>query len=109
MKPKSILQEESDDEVLARDRLQREREVMVDFTYPLRPAAETVQDRSSQALTSSTNIDGMFGIAGSAAFGKFVGDRDVGGCDAGARDSGAHSFSQSVEIHCRKLHSGWTS
>lgn len=55
MKPQSISQEESDDEVLARHRLHREREVMVDFICPLRPAAETVQGRSSQVRTASTN------------------------------------------------------
>src|SRR3974390_2769170 len=35
---------------------------------------------------------GVPGAASGAAFGKFRGDRDVGGCDAGARNSGAHSF-----------------
>src|SRR5271168_4100309 len=43
---------------------------------------------------------GMFGTAGGAALGEFAGDRNVGGCDAGARDTGAHSFGQWAGVHC---------
>ena len=46
---------------------------------------------------------GMFGAAGSAAFGEFAGDRNVGGCDAGARDPGAHSFGQWAGVHCQGI------
>src|SRR5271155_6190618 len=35
---------------------------------------------------------GVLGVAGGAALGEFAGDRNLGGCDAGARDPRAHSF-----------------
>src|SRR6266853_248733 len=44
---------------------------------------------------------GVFGIAGGTAFGEFAGDRYVGGCDVGARNTGAHSFGQWAGVHCR--------
>src|ERR1700686_4233394 len=44
---------------------------------------------------------GVFGAAGGAAFGKFAGDRNVGGCDVGARDTRAHTFGQWAGVHCR--------
>src|ERR1039458_4613463 len=44
---------------------------------------------------------GVFGIAGGATLGKFAGDRNVGGCDAGARDPRAHSFGQWAGVYCR--------
>src|ERR1019366_5655682 len=44
---------------------------------------------------------GVFGVAGSAALGEFAGDRNVGGCDVGARNPGAHSFGQWAGVHCR--------
>src|SRR5271155_5094167 len=37
---------------------------------------------------------GVLGVAGGAALGEFAGDRNVGGCDVGARDSRAHTFGQ---------------
>src|ERR1700733_8114588 len=37
---------------------------------------------------------GVLGVAGGAALGEFAGDRNVGGCDVGARDTRAHSFGQ---------------
>src|ERR1035437_7282656 len=63
---------------------------------------------------------GVFGAAGGAAFGKLAGDRNVGGCDVGARDTLRDSevggfvrlsagfnfwrfrFSRNVDTHC-----GW--
>src|SRR5450631_2921609 len=39
---------------------------------------------------------GVFGAAGGAAFGKLAGDRNVGGCDVGARDSLAAAAQQSA-------------
>src|SRR5450432_3542447 len=44
---------------------------------------------------------GVFRAAGGAAFGKFAGDRNVGGCDVGARDTRAHTFGQWAGVHCR--------
>src|SRR5450631_1364613 len=44
---------------------------------------------------------GVFGIAGGAAFGEFAGDRNLGGCDVGARNTGAHTFGQWAGVHCR--------
>src|SRR5450631_367674 len=46
---------------------------------------------------------GVFGVAGGAAFGEFAGDRNVGGCDVGARDPGTHSFGQWAGVHCRRV------
>src|ERR1017187_3588069 len=45
--------------------------------------------------------EAVLGVAGGAAFGKFAGDRNLGGCDASARDSGAHTFGQWAGVHCR--------
>src|SRR5450432_2077282 len=44
---------------------------------------------------------GVSGVAGGTASGKFAGDRDVGGCDVGARNSGAHPFGQRAGVYCR--------
>ena len=44
---------------------------------------------------------GVFGVAGGATFREFAGDRDVGGCDVGARDPRAHSFRQWAGVHCQ--------
>src|SRR5208282_2166563 len=44
---------------------------------------------------------GMFGTAGGTAFGKFAGDRSVGGCDVGEGDPRAHSFGQWAGVYCR--------
>ncbi len=44
---------------------------------------------------------GVFGVAGGAALGESAADRNVGGCDAGARDPRAHSFGQWAGVHCR--------
>src|ERR1039457_2726193 len=44
---------------------------------------------------------GVFGIAGGATLGEFAGDRNLGGCDAGARDPRAHSFGQWAGVYCR--------
>src|ERR1039458_6330136 len=44
---------------------------------------------------------GMFGVAGGAALGEFAGDRNVGGCNVGAWDSGAHTFGQRAGVYCR--------
>ena len=41
------------------------------------------------------------GVTGGAALGKFAGDRNVGGRDVVAGDSGAHSFGQWAGVHCR--------
>ena len=41
------------------------------------------------------------GVASGAAFGKFAGDRNLSGCDAGARDSRAHTFGQWAGVHCQ--------
>src|SRR5450755_3858019 len=46
---------------------------------------------------------GMFGVASGAALGEFAGDRNVGGCDVGARDPGTHSFGQWAGVHCRRV------
>src|SRR5271165_6682071 len=46
---------------------------------------------------------GVFGVAGGTALGKYAGDRNVGGCDVGARDPGAHSFGQWAGVHCRRV------
>src|ERR1035438_9474027 len=35
---------------------------------------------------------GVLSAAGGAALGEFTGDRHVGGCDVGARHTGAHTF-----------------
>jgi hypothetical protein len=35
---------------------------------------------------------GVFGTESGEAFGEFVGDRNLGGCDVGARDTRAYSF-----------------
>jgi hypothetical protein len=35
-----------------------------------------------------------------AALGKFAGDRNIGGCDVGAGDSGAHTFGQWTGVYC---------
>src|ERR1039458_4348344 len=35
---------------------------------------------------------GVLGVTGGAALGEFAGDRNVGGCDVGARDTRAYSF-----------------
>ncbi len=42
---------------------------------------------------------GLFGVASGAALGEFAGDRNVGRCDVGARDPGAHSFGQWAGVH----------
>src|SRR5271170_8117493 len=42
---------------------------------------------------------GVPGVAGGAAVGKFAGDRNLGGRDAGARDTRAHSFGQRAGVH----------
>src|SRR6266436_6219194 len=44
---------------------------------------------------------GVLGVAGSAALGEFAGDRNLGGCDVGARDTGAYSFGQWAGVYCR--------
>src|SRR5271168_226260 len=44
---------------------------------------------------------GVLGIEGGAALGKFASDRNVGGCDVGARDPRTHSFGQWARVHCR--------
>src|ERR1039458_2458112 len=44
---------------------------------------------------------GVLGVAGGAALGEFASDRNVGGCDVGARDTRAHTFTQWAGIHCR--------
>src|SRR5450759_5776144 len=44
---------------------------------------------------------GVLGVAGGAAFGKFAGDRNVGGCDVGARDPRAYTVGQWAGVHCR--------
>src|SRR5208282_2820801 len=41
----------------------------------------------------------VFGVAGGTALGEFAGDRNVGGCDVGARDPGTHSFGQRTRVH----------
>src|SRR5208282_4732840 len=42
---------------------------------------------------------GVLGVTGGATLGEFAGDRHVGGCHAGARDTGAHSFGQWARVH----------
>src|ERR1035441_8939442 len=44
---------------------------------------------------------GVLGVTGGAALGEFAGDRNVGGCDVGARDTRAYSFGQWAGVHCR--------
>src|SRR5208282_1516004 len=44
---------------------------------------------------------GVLGVTGGATLGEFAGDRNVGGCDAGARDTGAHTFGQWAGVHCQ--------
>src|ERR1700678_1811412 len=44
---------------------------------------------------------GVHGVAGGAALGKSAGHRNVGGCDAGARDPRAHTFGQWAGVYCR--------
>src|ERR1017187_7314689 len=44
---------------------------------------------------------GMFGAASGTALGEFAGDRNVGGCDAGTRDTRAHTFGQWAGVYCR--------
>src|ERR1700685_4260526 len=43
---------------------------------------------------------GVLGATGGATLGEFAGDRNLGGCDAGARDLRAHSFGQWAGVHC---------
>src|ERR1039457_833601 len=44
---------------------------------------------------------GMFGVASGTALGEFAGDRNVGGCDVGTRDTRAHTFGQWAGVYCR--------
>src|SRR5271170_937557 len=44
---------------------------------------------------------GMLGVTGGATLGELAGDRNVGGCDAGAQDTGAHPFGQWAGVHCQ--------
>src|SRR5450759_3412207 len=44
---------------------------------------------------------GVLGVAGGAALGEFAGDRNVGGCDVGARDPRAYTVGQWAGVHCR--------
>src|SRR5450631_572147 len=46
-------------------------------------------------------LEGVFGVAGGAALGKFAGDRNLGGRDVVARDPRAHSFGQWAGVHSR--------
>src|SRR5215467_5984988 len=46
---------------------------------------------------------GVPGVAGGATLGKFAGDRNVGGCDVGARDPGTHSFRQWAGVHRQRV------
>jgi hypothetical protein len=52
--------------------------------------------------------EGMFGVAGGAALEEFAGDRNLGGCDVGARDTRAHTFRQmDRSLLPRSCGSGW--
>src|SRR5207249_3152909 len=46
---------------------------------------------------------GVFGVESGAAFGEFAGDRNAGGCDAAARNPGAHPFGQWARVHRQRV------
>ena len=45
----------------------------------------------------------MFGVASGATVGESAGDRSVGGCDVGARESGAHTLDNGPEFIAKEL------